>query len=87
MPTVLFGGTVRPPIFKLHLLTLPMIRYAWPGDDLTADFTVNVRDSRLEVRCDLTRFDKAEHLSMLSMHAYDLARAAVDSFCFLAELA
>lgn len=82
MPVVLFRGTVRPPIFKLNLTTMPTIRYSWPNDDLTADFSISVRDSKVEVKCDVTRFDKAEHLSMLAMHAYDLSSAAIDSLCF-----
>jgi hypothetical protein len=82
MPIVLFRGTVRPPVFKLNLTGLPTIRYGWPEQNLSVDFTVSVKESKLEVRCDATRFDPQEHLSMLAMHAYDLSRAAVDSFSF-----
>ncbi|MFZ0663893.1 MAG: hypothetical protein WAM66_14465 [Acidobacteriaceae bacterium] len=82
MPVVLFRGTVRPPIFKLNLTGIPTIRYGWPDDDLTADFTITVKDSKVEVKCAVTRFDKETHLSMLTMHAYDLSTAAIDSFCF-----
>lgn len=82
MPTVFFRGTVRPPIFKLNVDRMPMIRFGWPDGNLTADFTITIKDSKVEVRCDVTRFDKEEHLSMLAMHANDLSSAAIDSFCF-----
>lgn len=82
MPIVFFRGTVRPPIFKINLTALPTIRYGWPPDNLTADFSINVRDSKIEVKCDVTRFEKDKHLSMLAMHAYDLSMATIDSLCF-----
>jgi hypothetical protein len=82
VPILLFRGTVRPPIFHLNVLGLPKIRYAWPDQSLTVDFTVEIKESKLEVKCDATRFVPNEHLSMVTMHAYDLSRAAVDSFCF-----
>jgi hypothetical protein len=64
------------------VLGLPKIRFAWPDQNLTVDFTIKIEESKLEVKCDATRFVHSEHLSMLSMHAHDLARAAVDSFSF-----
>ena len=82
MPIFLFRGTVRPPVFHLNLLGLPRIRYAWPEQNLTVDFTIEIKESKLEVKCDATRFVPNEHLSMLAMHAYDLSRAAIDCFCF-----
>lgn len=82
MPIVLFRGTIRPPIFKINVDRMPTIRMGWPDDNLTADFTISVKDSKVEVRCDVTRFDKDDHLSMLAMHAYDLSMASIDSFCF-----
>jgi hypothetical protein len=82
MPVVIFKGTVRPVVHKLSISRLPKVRYGWPDQDLTVDFTVKIAESRLEVECDVTRFDKTQHLSMLAMHAYHLSSAAVDSFCF-----
>lgn len=82
MPVVLFRGGVRPPVFRLNIGGLPQIRYSWPDQNLTVDFTLTVTNSDVEVKCDATRYDPEEHLSMLAMHAYDISRAAVDSFCF-----
>jgi hypothetical protein len=82
MPILLFRGTVRPPIFHLNVLGLPKIRYIWPDQDLTVDFTIVIRESKLDVKCDATRFVPEEHLSMIAMHAHELSHAAIDSFCF-----
>lgn len=82
MPTLVFRGTVRPPIFKIKIASFPVIRYSWPDDDLTVDFILNVIDSKIEIICEVSRYDQDEHLSMLAMHAYELSMAAIDSFCF-----
>lgn len=82
MPTLIFKGTVRPTIFKINVRLMPIVRRIWPDDNLTADFTLSVTDSKIEVGCEVTRFNRDEHLSMLAMHAYDMAMAAVDSLCF-----
>jgi hypothetical protein len=82
MPIVVFRGTVRPLIHNLSIHRTPKVRYRWPDQSLTVDFVVKVIKDVVEVECDATRFDKAEHLSMLAMHAYHLSTAAVDSVCF-----
>jgi len=82
MPVILFRGTVRPPIFKINVAKMPTIRYGWPADNLSADFSISITDSKIEIKCDVSRFEKDEHLSMLAMHAYDLSMATIDSFCF-----
>lgn len=87
MPVVVFKGSVRPVVHKLSVSGLPKIRYIWPDEDgLTADFTVRISESKIEVECDINQFDKAKHLSMLSMHAYHLSSVAVDSFAFSSGL-
>jgi hypothetical protein len=61
---------------------MPTVHYAWPEENLAINFSVRIENSKIEVKCDLSHFDRDKHLSMVAMHAYDLAMATIDSLCF-----
>lgn len=79
MPNVKFLGVVLPSRgLQLHNLHPLGFRYA---SGLTADFRVDVRDSKITVDCELNRYDQSE-FEMLHLHVFHIVRALVDVVAF-----
>lgn len=84
MPEIIFRGSVLPEHFsgRLNINGLPSIRCVTDSGNNVAELTLDITESKVSVRCRTKTFDAETHLSTLSMHAYNIARAAVDSWCF-----
>jgi hypothetical protein len=83
MPKLVFKGTVLPPGFLPDIEVKPPIRLIYnTREEITADFTIRTVNSELEVECIVDKFDAEKHFEGLVIHAYNLSRAVVDSWCF-----
>jgi len=84
MPTITFKGTVLPPAFpgRLNIQGLPTLKSEWPEDNHTATFSLDITASNITIVCETPIFSPDKHLTSLAMHAENLARSAVDCWCF-----
>ncbi len=88
MPKITFKGALLPPSIRLNIEGIGPIRMIQAGGDTIsgftfADFTIKVKDFLLEVECEVNKYEGIADQTILLMHAYNLARAVVDSLCFI----
>ncbi len=83
MPIVYFTGRVLPSAeaIKITVRDLPAAHWEEVSLGLVMDFTVQIQDSKVSVECQVNRYQD-DDLPHLHMRAIDLARAAIDIFCF-----
>jgi hypothetical protein len=81
MPTVHIKGKVLPSIVKVTAKDLPAVRWMPEKGGSEMSITTRINASDVDVEFVLDRFEEADQSELL-MRAWDLARAAVDIFCF-----
>lgn len=81
MTIVHFRGRLLPSEPKLSIEGLPPVRWDEPSFDLPTTFTIRIVQSAVDIECDVNRYQEND-LAPLLTRALDLARAAVDTYCF-----
>jgi hypothetical protein len=81
MPTVYFRGIVLPTTVEISFTDIPQAKWKWDEENLTIDFIVRITKSKIEVQCDLDRYQD-DYLGELHRRAFDLARACVNVAAF-----
>ncbi|HLN27507.1 MAG TPA: hypothetical protein VK395_07160 [Gemmataceae bacterium] len=81
MPRVRFLGFVHPMKVIKVLVTTPEITWKSPDIGLDATFTVQIRDSAVQVDCETNRAGPGDFIH-LYFRAFDLSRASVDLISF-----
>jgi hypothetical protein len=80
MPKVRLVGRILPSAITVSASSLPSTR--WNEPDLEMTFRVNIVNSRMEVECELDKWNKDLHFMPVYMRAMDIARAHTDLFSF-----
>jgi hypothetical protein len=80
MPNLRFTGRILP---KIAIVNFPDVTNRFGPDDLGFPILMNVtiRDSKVEVNCEVERFEEG-HIDVLLGRAEDLVHACVDLGCF-----
>lgn len=74
-----FTGRVLPPSTQVTMKDLPSVYWEDAALGLKMDATISIIDSAVEVVCDST----LDNFSEVYMRAFDMTRAAIDSFAFV----
>lgn len=80
MPTVQFLGHVLPLTLRLSFQNIPPVRLE-AHDGLTAEITIHLNQSRIEVICETNRFNDSD-LGYLYIRTFDITRATVNIVAF-----
>jgi hypothetical protein len=81
MVTVHFLGRVLPAIYNISVGFDPKIDFKEPALNFEAIFTIHVKNSNVDVECQLPAFDP-QQFPLLYIRAFDKARTAVDLVAF-----
>jgi hypothetical protein len=85
MVRIRFIGRIYPSAMDVSMTNFPSIHWGDPGlTDLGIDARchVQIENNNVAVDIDLNKFDATEHLTPISMRAYDTVRSAIDLICF-----
>lgn len=82
MPIVHFLGKVFPTAHNITLANHPGVTFRDAKLDIAASIVVCIRESNIRVDCEVNQFNEQRHLGIVSMFAYDSAKAIVDLLAF-----
>jgi hypothetical protein len=82
MPIIRFGGRILPHFVQINIADHPQIDWHDDEANLNMKFKISIQNGRIDIGCEIDRWDQASHLVRVYMRAFDLVRATVDVCAF-----